>query len=304
MANYFLSASRWAAKPLRPYITDVTGNVRPMSAPNANTLSFGMPAYLKYTTLDYPGFAKSLVSKMQKLEDEQKSLVLAKTQPIETFPLLSFSPYLPPYPVLMSESDVVREANVELVNWVALALEQATGSKIRVLSETQKEKARPDMVWFYVLPGKAAEDFQNWKPFAVLEFKNTKMIDIAGFEPAIFNEKQGRTEKEFYQLALQGANNTLIKGDNAVWLTKQMTKYAKTTGVPYQVAFDYSTMLMLDFDWDLVKDSKTSPKSVQVAWLKEESKDGTDSKTHRSFLLGYLYNALQETSKREGIILK
>ena len=263
-------------------------------------MGYGVPSYLKNALVDYQGFSKDLVLKIQKLEDEQSSLVLANKQPIEAFPLLKFSPYLPPNPVIKSESDVVREANVELVNWVCLALEQATGFTIRVLSEFQKVKSRPNMVWFYVVPGKSAEDLQNWKPFAVLEFKNTKTIDIDGFQPAIFHEKQGRTEDQFYQLALQGANNTLIKGENALWLTKQMTKYAKTSRVPHQVAFDYSTMLILDFGLDLVGDPKTPPKSVQIAWLREESKEGTDFKTHRSYFLGYLYYALQETLKRQG----
>ena len=82
-----------------------------------------------------------------------------------------------------------------------------------------------------------------------------------------------------------------------------MTKYAKVTGVPHQIAFDYRTMLTLDFDTDLVKDRHIPPRSAQVAWLEEESQDGSDYRTHRSYLLGYLYCSLQEELGKHGITL-
>lgn len=304
MASAFSVASRWARKPLRSFVTDFKGNLRPMSAPNNTTLGYSVPAYLKNALFDYTKLSKDLVSKLEKLEDEQSSLVLAKKQPKDAFPLLDYKPYLTEHPRLETEGDVVREANLELVSWVSLALEQATGFKIRMGSESRRDKSRVDMIWFYVAPEKTAQDSQNWRPFAILEFKNTNMIDISGFQQAIFQEKKGVTEDEFYGLALQRASKTLIKGDNALWLTKQMVKYAKTTGVPHQVSFDFSTMLTLEFELGLEKDPDVPPKSVQVGWLREESKDGTDFQTHRAYLLGYLGYALQKTLERQEIIMK
>ena len=299
MAGRFLPASAWAKRALRPCITDVQGR-RKMSPPNKTTLGHAVPAYFKKTSKIFPAISKDLVSTIEKLENEQSLLVTANQQRVENFSLLHFGPYLTQSPVIKTEADVVRESHLELVNWVCLVLEFSTGFKIRVLSDRRK-KDKPDMVWFYVVPGESAENIKNWMPFAGLEFKNTKIIDVDGFQPAVFDESMGKTEDQFDRASLRGPNDTLIKGDNAIWLTKQMISYAKMTGVPHQVAFDYFSMLSLDFESDLVKDPGTPPKSSQIGWLREESKSGSDFQTHRAYLLGYLSNALQETTKRQGI---
>ena len=216
MANTFFTASRWATRPLRQYITDTKGVVRPMSLPNATTLSYSAPLYLKYTVIDYSQFSKNLISKIQKKEMDQSALVLADEEPIQAFPLLNFNPYLQPKPIINTEADVVREANIELITWATLTLEHATDFTIRVLSEPAEKNTRPDMVWYYVVPGNSADKLESWKPFAVLEFKKAKMIDIAGFQSAVFHERPGLTEDSFYQIALQAVGQTLLGGDNAL----------------------------------------------------------------------------------------
>ena len=297
----FPTFSSWAKKALRSCVTNVTGRIRPMTAPGESTLAQIVPAYFKRTPTDYIAFSKDLVSRIEKIEDQQKSLVLAKKQSIRDFPLITYNPVFKSNPEILTKGDVIRESNVELISWVYEALEKATGFEIKIHSErTQEEKSRPDMVWFYVVPGKPTGDGQE-KVFAVLEFKNTKFIDIDGFKPAIFRQQLGMTEAAFQDATLVTRDQTLIDGNNALWLTKQMTKYARNSESPHQIAFDYTTMLTLDFEPDLVKHTKAQPKSVQIDWLDEESRDGTNLKTHRAYLLGYLYYALQETCKRQGI---
>ena len=134
------------------------------------------------------------MSKISKLEDEQIPLLLAKKGRIEDFPLFQHR-YLRPNPMMISEMDVALAANLEWICWVSLLLEQVSGLPIRTLAKSYPEDNDNDdcddyrsvMTRFYVIlgPGNSVDESENWKPFAILTIKRTKMIDIDGFQPAI-----------------------------------------------------------------------------------------------------------------------
>ncbi|MDI1488674.1 MAG: hypothetical protein OHK93_007950 [Ramalina farinacea] len=167
--------------------------------------------------------------------------------------------------------------------------------------ETIPNESRFDLIWFMVLPGKTEDDAANWLKFAVLEYKNTRMIDPGAFRKAIYRESTGTSKSGTSRRAGVLKNETLIDDKSALWLTKQMTKYAKTLQVPYQIAFDFGTMLTMEYGNDLAAGPDVDPKNVQIAHMSREDEVPGTEMTVRAFLHGFLDKALRGTMEQHRI---
>ncbi|MCJ1472555.1 hypothetical protein MMC13_001204 [Lambiella insularis] len=310
----FLSTAEWATVPMRPWKNDSssTARVRTIAQPPESTMIYQTPPYFKYASIDYAQVSQPFVSRLKEIEEEEKSLVLANKKRVKDCPLLTCNiSNLDALPAIESEADVVRESNAELIEWARTSLRELTGLRIKVRSEHPSDlMARPDMMMLYVSPGSSEVDSENLKLFTVIEFKNTKVIDLEGLKPAIFEEKRSlfgrilKKETDFENTANDQLHRTLIEGNNSLWLIKQVTKYFKTTGCPYHIVFDYVTMVGLNYVRDQEKAPTIAPKPAEIAWLTNESQNETDHYKFRSFLLGFLSNALKETLANEGIALQ
>ena len=310
MASPFLArASRLFFKPLPQAITNVTGLTQQMPKPGPATLQQPCPVICLPDGVKYIDKATNLLyPRLVKLEDKQASDSQFTKDNIDAFPLIHYSLNDEiERPVIHNEADVAREAQHGLVNWVTVVLKALTGLKIRVASEHLKFGSAPDLVWFYVKQGDSAEDFKNWKPFALLEYKDTKMISVDSFRNALYisqKDNDGLSEAEYFSLGRDLQSQTYIKGNNAVYLSKQAARYAQITQLPYVVAFDWNTMVTFDFSQDKYSKPKEPPLSMKVSWLQEGAGGGTGEQTYRSMLLGYLYHALEQTTGNAGSNLK
>ena len=279
-----------------------------MPKPGPATLQQPCPVICLPDEVKYINKATNLLyPRLVKLEDKQASDLQFSKDNMDAFPLINYSLNRPKErPIIHNEADVAREAEHGLVDWVTVVLEALTGLKIRVASEHLNFGSAPDMVWFYVKQGDSAEDFKNWKPFALLEYKDTKMISVDPFRNALYisQNNQGLSEEKFFTLGLAKKNRTRIQGNNAVYLSKQVAKYAQLSDVPYVVAFDWNTMVTFNFSQDKYSKPKDAPMSMRISWLQEGAGSGTDEETYRSMLLGYLYHALEEMIAKGGSNLK
>ena len=112
------------------------------------------------------------------LEDAQISHASTNNLQFMDFPLLKCQPVLPPDPNIVSEGDMVREANLELIHWVTVVLGQLSGLRIKTLAEsTQNDGSRPDVMYFHIVPGNSIENSTNWKPVELVHMPAITLID-------------------------------------------------------------------------------------------------------------------------------
>ena len=260
------------------------------------------PQFVLPSPVNFQQQARLDLQMLEERENLQKQLVLSGQKSYNAFPLLHFSPYLDDKPIVYSEADVVQECKSSFVDWAVLILTELSGMKVKTRAEVYvSSTSRMDLVWFFALPGGKLDDHKNWIAFAVLEYKNTKMIDVEAFEKAIFHGQEGQTEMELLMQASDEEGATLIEGKSSIWLSQQMTKYAKERNVPFQIAFDFGSMLTLEYGNDLAKGPKFAPENVKIAWMTAEQEvEGTEM-TVRAFFLAFLLRALRQTMAKHSI---
>lgn len=123
-----------------------------------------------------------------------------------------YSPSLEETHFLAVEADVVRASGLELIHPINIVLPKlAPSAKVRCNSEVtdRSNHSRFDMKWFFA---------DTKKTFAILEFKNTKVLNREGFELAACDDEDDAESK-----LLHARGETLLK-DNAVIVSKQAKK--------------------------------------------------------------------------------
>ncbi|KAK2768439.1 hypothetical protein FQN54_000294 [Arachnomyces sp. PD_36] len=176
---------------------------------------------------------------------------------------------------LKTEGDVLRVSALQLVHPVNLVLEDLFPNlNLQCLSEAVSGRSRTDLKW--VLDGS--------KTVAILEYKNTRVIRAADFEPAI-------TTRELKEQALAKAMEddkedpkeefTLLE-DNAIVLTKQVKKYSK---ICKDIAvFDWHSMCVFETYID------GKPEIAEYTY-------SCDPQHFRSLLLGMILKGLAKIGK-------
>ncbi|KAE8151736.1 hypothetical protein BDV25DRAFT_128539 [Aspergillus avenaceus] len=156
-------------------------------------------------------------------------------------PLSEIMPALERSHVLSTEADVVRLSTLQLLHPVNIALQEFAPSGTVVVCSSEKQggqNSRFDIQWSL-----RSEDGRFLTTLAILEVKNTHVVHKTDFTPA---ERTSETYEAGMQEAMKFAPQyTLLEG-NAVWLSKQASKYS---GICTDVAvFDWNAMFIFNFN--------------------------------------------------------
>ena len=275
-----------------------------MSEPTESTRAQVLPEFFVSAQNEIMQQARNEAAILEELENEQKQLVYLHKTPITSLPLLQCNPIMDDEPLIKTEADVIGVTRQSFVDWAVLVVSAMTGLRIKVRAELVKgADTRSDVVWFLILPNKSKDDEKSWINFAVLEYKNTRMINVPAFQKATFRGLPGENMREMENQARMEPSKSLLKTNGPMWLTQQLMKYAKDQQTPYQIAFDYNTMLVMEFGNDLYKGPGVAPKGVKLALMtQEEEQDGTGN-TIRAFFLGALMRAARETIAKHNITI-
>lgn len=275
-----------------------------MSEPTESTRAQILPEFFVSAQNEIMHQARNEAAILEELENKQKQLVYLHKTPITSLPLLQCNPIIDDEPLIKTEADVIGVPRQSFVDWAVLVVSAMTDLRIKVRAELVKgADTRSDVVWFLILPNKSKDDEKNWINFAVLEYKNTRMINVPAFQQATFRGLPGEEMRDFEIRARKLTSKSLLKTNGPMWLTQQLMKYAKDQQTPHQIAFDYNTMLVMEFGNDLYKGPGVAPKGVKIALMtQEEEQDGT-GKTIRGFFLGALMRAARETIAKRKITL-
>ena len=187
------------------------------------------------------------------------------------------SPALEETHFLAVEADVVRASRLELIHPINVVLTKlAPSANVRCNSEVtdRSNHSRFDMKWYFA---------DTKTTFAILEFKNTKVLNREGFEAAACDNQDDAVNK-----FIMTEGQTLLDG-NAVVVSKQAKKYSK---ICKDVAiFDWNCMMVYDFHD--VEEQMPSLKPARGIFFDEQA---SGNETFRLVLLGFLIRAM----KRHG----
>lgn len=179
---------------------------------------------------------------------------------------------------LSNEADAVRAAANQLVHPIDIVLpELAPSAGILCKSEVaySNNRCRIDMRW-------SARD----KTVAILEFKNTKVLNKDGFKKA-----ECKDAKDVAIKIAQGKTArkpTLLEG-NAMAVSKQATKYSS---VCKDIAlFDWNCMMIYDFHD--VHENALPAKPARGIFFDEQ--DPEHNETFRMVLLGFIIRGLERS---------
>ncbi|EEQ33641.1 hypothetical protein McanMca71_004591 [Microsporum canis] len=199
-------------------------------------------------------------------------------------PLNSMMPSKDDTIYMHTEADVLRASCLDLIYPVNKALCQILNEreKIYCRGETTIGRSRTDLMWSYQLDGQP-------QPinFAVLEFKNTKVIHANDFLPGI-------TLPEGAMKVVDTARSQIYRThlrNNAVPISQQLNKYAKDAAVTDLAVFDWSAMFIFDLT-DANYDSQT-PALAKGTFFQENATNVGLGETFRVLLLGFLLRALE-----------
>lgn len=122
------------------------------------------------------------------------------------------------------------------------------------------------------------------KTVAILEFKNTKVLNKDGFKKAECNDEKDIAIK--IGRAKTALKPTLLEG-NAVTVSKQVTKYSS---VCKDVAlFDWNSMMIYNFHG--FDENASPPKPARGTFFDEQNPENRE--TFRLVLLGFIVRALE-----------
>ena len=191
---------------------------------------------------------------------------------------------------LCNEADVARATNLYLlhpINQLLTAfIKQQTDRRaaLRCFCEkVQNDSTRTDITWELV----SALNPDTRYTIAVLELKNTNGIVRSQFQAAEATPFNKAALIDQAQSA-KGEYETLFDG-NALWVAKQLTKYALSTATPYVGAFDWRSMVLFNFN------EMSGPQNAGEAMEGFAMAEDGVRVIFRRALLGFLY---QGTSRR------
>ena len=78
---------------------------------------------------------------------------------------------------------------------------------------------------------------------------------------------------------------------------RELTKYAKKAGVSFLAAFDFNTMITLEFGFRVGVNPSEVPEDVQFDWMRTDFEDSSKGQTVRAFFFTFMSQALQKTRK-------
>lgn len=225
-------------------------------SPSASTTAIEEPpiVYMRESASDLANIARHKLRQLQSLD--------------------LHSPALEETHFLAVEADVVRASGLELIHPINIVLPKlAPSANVRCNSEVtdRSNHSRFDMKWYFA---------DTMTTFAILEFKNTKVLNWEGFESAACDNEDDAESK-----LLKARGETLLDG-NAIVVSKQAKKYARTCK---DVAiFDWNCMMVYDFS-DVDEDA-SPPKPTRGIFFDEGTP--ANGQTFRLVLLGFLIRAI------------
>lgn len=199
--------------------------------------------------------------------------------------LLHPMPRIEAFHNLRSEGDVVRASHLYLLHPVNEAIRHVTGGNPQIIcaaEETHGAVARTDISWSY-------DNGEERTVFAILEFKNTFVLDWAEFEPAMADMTEGRTPAELIDRIYQECDDEEYSwlGKNARIISKQAKKYFERTECADIAIFDWNSMFIFDFS---VLDEGANQLARGI-WFREDPNQ--QYRTFRLLLFGLLCKAMR-----------
>ena len=226
---------------------------------------------------------------------------LRQIQPLKPFlqePMLSIDPDT----ALMNEDEVLIAAEKVLIEPVIRGLKGLFDLRIRCRREQPKSMvgggtSRLDVVWEYC---QESESHEPWKPFALMEYKNTNVIHEAQFVERICGrakDNQGNlvSLQDLMRTAPYEKKNSLLQG-NAMGLVKTARWYGSR--LPHVVMFDWDAMATFDFtefDFADANPHSTKPNRLQMEMFQENPEALARDESFGRLLLEFLAHALEWT---------
>ena len=210
-----------------------------------------------------------------------------------------------PDTALTNETEVWDASKSVLVEPVIRGLKGLFNLRIRCRREQSAKMidggtSRLDVVWEYCEEDGLQDD---WKPFALMEYKNTNIIQEKSFIDRIYGRaKDGDGSLISSQRLLQTAGdedvNSLLRS-NTMGLVKTARWYGSR--LPHVVMFDWDTMATFDFtEFDFKITSPTKPNPVRMDVFQETQEALAQDKSFGRLLLGFLAHALKYTISRSS----
>lgn len=190
---------------------------------------------------------------------------------------------------LHTEADVLRASSLYLLHPVNVAATRlvSNGNLFCTSEQTSSGGARTDIRWVYHPNhgGKAVS-------IAVMEFKNTNVLRLSDFLPALTDQQHARAKVQA-AFAKPGFTHLI---NNAYWLSKQAMKYKRAASVADVAIFDWNAMFVFDFA-GMDEDAQV-PVLAKGIMFQETVDSVNNGVTFRIVLLGFVVRAL----KRHGCI--
>ncbi len=251
---------------------------------------------------DFFAVGQSLLQRIQSMRDQQELLrdqwlKAGKIPPDESIRLLDGLPgSVLEETALYSEGEVAYLSQTYLIRPVTTVVRHLfPGLQFQCRIEKTHEGSRTDLAWEFLRPGASGTDPRNWVAFAILEFKNTNVIQEEQFGGRLgsFRNKKNKvaSRMELQQEAMATNKETLFTG-NAFWLAKQAKKYSFRS--PYVAVFDWDTMALFNFA-RMKENHPTDPRFVELCLFSETGSQNVGGRTFRILLLGFMCTALRNT---------
>lgn len=184
---------------------------------------------------------------------------------------------------LCTEADVMRISYLQLIHPVNMALQSICPPNTELVCNTEAcaKLSRFDMQWALY-----DENDKKLRNLAILEFKNTHVLDQKDFKDAAATED---TLEKWREKAFARHSGSLLK-KNALLLSKQVTKYAENCH--FVGLFSWKTMVL--FNYKLYNTSQIRDEAVRGFVFQESGP--IRGMTFRRLLFAFVARAIKEDS--------